>query len=285
MSDEANEVTQALEPCAAGWIVSNSPGTKWRTWEGGMPDWTDDREKATRYARRIDAEHVHTEDEDSWRIEPYVIDPRTAASQASAGEWVQKPRPYPHAQRGDGLKYQETLGFEGGSITIRTTNNGDKDGTGWFCFGEDGQRLEYDEEWGNYFHIVDVPNSELIAIRDKLNEIFPLTTPVEASQPVGDAGEGLAAIAAERTRQIEVEGWSTEHDDEHADCQMAGAAACYAMSAIPHWAKHEAIRLLWPWSKDWWKPRSHRENLVRAGALIVAEIDRIDRAALNEGAA
>lgn len=192
MSDEANEVTQALEPCAAGWIVSNSPGTKWRTWEGGMPDWTDDREKATRYARRIDAEHVHTEDEDSWRIEPYVIDPRTAASQASAGEWVQKPRPYPHAQRGDGLKYQETLGFEGGSITIRTTNNGDKDGTGWFCFGEDGQRLEYDEEWGNYFHIVDVPNSELIAIRDKLNEIFPLTTPVEASQPVGDAGEAMS---------------------------------------------------------------------------------------------
>lgn len=93
----------------------------------------------------------------------------------------------------------------------------------------------------------------------------------------GDAGEGLAAIAAERKRQIEVEGWSTEHDDEHADCQMAGAAACYAMSAIPHWAKHEAIRLLWPWSKDWWKPRSHRENLVRAGALIAAEIERIDR--------
>lgn len=134
---------------------------------------------------------------------------------------------------------------------------------------------------------MDTPADETLAnvLRRGRAALATLTTPVEASQPVGDAGEGLAAIAAERTRQIEVEGWSTEHDDEHADCQMAGAAACYAMSAIPHWAKHEAIRLLWPWSKDWWKPRSHRENLVRAGALIVAEIDRIDRAALNEGAA
>ncbi len=115
-----------------------------------------------------------------------------------------------------------------------------------------------------------------IAIVEQAAKVRAALTPSALS---GDAGEGLAAIASERTRQIEVEGWSPEHDDEHADCQMAGAAACYAMSAIPHWAKHEAIRLLWPWSKDWWKPRSHRENLVRAGALIVAEIDRIDRAA------
>lgn len=55
----------------AGWIVSNANGDRWRTWEGGFSAWTDDREKATRYARREDAEAVHAEDEDAWRIEPY----------------------------------------------------------------------------------------------------------------------------------------------------------------------------------------------------------------------
>lgn len=55
----------------AGWIVSNANGDRWRTWEGGFSAWTDDREKATRYARLEDAEAVHAEDEDAWRIEPY----------------------------------------------------------------------------------------------------------------------------------------------------------------------------------------------------------------------
>lgn len=169
MSDEVNEVTQAdIDAVADIFEAMRQKPAAWAVRSAGL------------------CGTIH------WDVAKVVARLRTAASQASAGEWVQKPRPYPHAQRGDGLKYQETLGFEGGSITIRTTNNGDKDGTGWFCFGEDGQRLEYDEEWGNYFHIVDVPNSELIAIRDKLNEIFPLTTPVEASQPVGDAGEAMS---------------------------------------------------------------------------------------------
>jgi hypothetical protein len=54
-----------------GWIVSNGAGTKWRTWESGLSGWTEDREKATRYARREDAEAVHAEDDDAWRVEPY----------------------------------------------------------------------------------------------------------------------------------------------------------------------------------------------------------------------
>lgn len=56
----------------AGWIVGNSGGTKWRCWGSVGPDWTDDRDKATRYARRIDAERVHAEDDDAWRVVPYA---------------------------------------------------------------------------------------------------------------------------------------------------------------------------------------------------------------------
>ena len=61
-------------PPEIGWIVADSKGTSFRTWEDGMPIWTDDRTKATRYARRIDAENVHREDEDAWLILPYFED-------------------------------------------------------------------------------------------------------------------------------------------------------------------------------------------------------------------
>lgn len=96
----------------------------------------------------------------------------------------------------------------------------------------------------------------------------------------------LDDIAAERRRQVEVEGWTPEHDDAHSDGQMATAAACYAISA------HNVIRYKritmpswWPWDSKWWKPSTTRRDLVKAGALIAAEIERIDRAAQKGGAA
>lgn len=42
---------------------------------------------------------------------------------------------------------------------------------------------------------------------------------------------------------------------------------------------YEGIPRLWAWHSRWWKPKDRRCNLVRAGALIVAEIERLDRAA------
>jgi len=95
----------------------------------------------------------------------------------------------------------------------------------------------------------------------------------------------LNAIAIERQRQIEVEGWSSGHDDEHDDYQMARAAACYALNAGRHHTDEDffdsvssvAISHSWPWDRSWWKPKDRRSDLVRAGALIVAEIERLDR--------
>lgn len=91
---------------------------------------------------------------------------------------------------------------------------------------------------------------------------------------------GVAAIAAERRRQIEVEGWTPEHDDEHGVGELARAAACYA---DPQNIDRESVPPKWPWDATWWKPRDARSNLVRAGALIAAEIDRLDRQALDAG--
>jgi hypothetical protein len=89
----------------------------------------------------------------------------------------------------------------------------------------------------------------------------------------------LDDIAAERRRQIEAEGWTLEHDDAAQDGQLAGAAACYALTNVNHWARDQAVNTFWPWSRGWWKPRDARADLIRAAALLVAEIERLDRAA------
>jgi len=94
-------------------------------------------------------------------------------------------------------------------------------------------------------------------------------------------------IAAERARQLAEEGWTLEHDDGHDNGELADAAACYAATTRAFKAEQLAGRGyseftsysdLWPWEDKWWKPKGRRRNLVRAGALIVAEIERLDRA-------
>ena len=79
-------------------------------------------------------------------------------------------------------------------------------------------------------------------------------------------------VAAERRRQIEAEGWTPEHDDEHANGELALAATCYAA-----WGEGDPMPMRWPWAADWWKPKDERRNLVRAAALLLAEIERLDR--------
>lgn len=97
-------------------------------------------------------------------------------------------------------------------------------------------------------------------------------------------------ILDERIRQVMTEGWTRHHDDAHTDGSMAAAAACYAMPKISDAAwteRYDAtggrthrVPLLWPrsWRSVWWKPKDRRRDLVRAAALIVAEIERLDRA-------
>lgn len=89
--------------------------------------------------------------------------------------------------------------------------------------------------------------------------------------------DALALIAAERRRQISVEGWTPEHDDEHDDGSLAQAAVCYASARRTTTGKSQ---LFWPWNNAWWKPTPNDRvrELVKAGALIVAEIERMQRA-------
>ncbi|HAI4396475.1 TPA: ead/Ea22-like family protein [Escherichia coli] len=83
-------------------------------------------------------------------------------------------------------------------------------------------------------------------------------------------------VVAERQRQQSVEGWTPEHDNAYQNSELADAAACYAIHAHNQGFSTPAH---WPWSPDWWKQSGARCDLVKAGALILAEIERIDRAA------
>ena len=89
--------------------------------------------------------------------------------------------------------------------------------------------------------------------------------------------QAVLDVAAERRRQIEAEGWTPEHDDEHSVGELAKAAACYALVSAGF--NPDATITVWPWHRLWWKPSDKRRNLVKAGALILAEIERLDRMA------
>jgi len=99
--------------------------------------------------------------------------------------------------------------------------------------------------------------------------------PADAGKVEGEQSAAARDVLAERRRQVEAEGWTPEHDDQHSNGEMARAASCYITNKE---RRHlPTVPLKWPWSDAWWKPDGYRRNLVKAGALILAEIERLDR--------
>jgi hypothetical protein len=136
---------------------------------------------------------------------------------------------------------------------------------------------------------------------------------------------GVELIADERRRQVEVKGWTATHDDVHEGCELARAAVCYAapvrvyefgepddiygMAGSCNDRIHTYIQLRdpWPWDEgDGCNDKRERYDddrgagivdnvtlslqrrirmLVIAGALIAAEIDRLQRTARREAEA
>lgn len=94
---------------------------------------------------------------------------------------------------------------------------------------------------------------------------------------------GIELIADERHRQIAKEGFSQQHDEEHDAGELSAAGAAYALNAscvlYPlNGTPLEDTPIMWPWEPSWWKPKDPLADLVRAGALIAAEIDKLLRA-------
>ncbi|MCO3767450.1 hypothetical protein FA125_27100 [Pseudomonas aeruginosa] len=102
----------------------------------------------------------------------------------------------------------------------------------------------------------------------------------------GQVPQAWLDVQAERLRQVEAEGWMPEHDDAHSHGQMARAAACYALagsSAPNDGTAALLVSLAWPWDEQWWKPSTARRDMVKACALGLAEIERLDRVAASQG--
>lgn len=112
---------------------------------------------------------------------------------------------------------------------------------------------------------------------DAVNSIGEIYRQMLAAAPGKKVPKAWLDVQAERRRQITAEGWTPEHDDKHNGGELADAAACYALWAgginPGNW------REFWPWAPEWLKHSEPRRMLVKAGALILAEIERLDRAA------
>lgn len=94
-----------------------------------------------------------------------------------------------------------------------------------------------------------------------------------AAAPGKSVPQAWLDVLAERRRQITAEGWTPEHDDLYCAAELPRAAAAYILSGA-----NDEAPAIWPFLAKWWKPRDARANYVRAGALILAEIERLDRA-------
>jgi hypothetical protein len=119
-----------------------------------------------------------------------------------------------------------------------------------------------------------------------------IPTPEEKSLHTSQSypSPGIQAIAIERQRQLTEKGWTAKHDDAHNNAELAYAGACYANAgaAVGRGIDIKDIKCLyidgmdsimhWPWDEDSFNPSNDPiTNLVKAGALIAAELDRLIR--------
>ncbi|WP_300747472.1 hypothetical protein [Pseudomonas sp.] len=139
---------------------------------------------------------------------------------------------------------------------------------------------EYQLVWAMIEHRMagkPVPDFNLWRRADALQALL---TAADERADLLSSGSALGDVHLERLRQIDVENRSPVDDDDYSLGQLAYAAAGYAQGSVPAQQVQDCLRpSYWPWHPRWWKPGSPRRMLVKAGALILAEIERIDRLA------
>lgn len=165
-----------------------------------------------------------------------------------------------------------------------------------------GDRVEFrhaTEDW-RIDHFIKAPNGWFARITKQgsgevdniwLDHLKHWVTPPTKKRPDYDfiqapADSGTGMIGYERLRQFKEEGFDDKHDDTpEAEGSLLMAALCYAKEGSTDWSGTQLYepRTGWPWDRKWWKPRDRITNLVKAGALIAAEIDRLIRKKKREG--
>lgn len=128
---------------------------------------------------------------------------------------------------------------------------------------------------------VAMPNRD-VAAQIALAALIAAHTIIAKEQEEFDLTPFERRVLAERRRQQTVEGWTPEHDDKHRKGEMARAGACYALASCGF---SETAMKYWPmsWATRWLKSTTPTRDLEKAGALILAEGERIERAAAKGG--
>lgn len=110
-------------------------------------------------------------------------------------------------------------------------------------------------------------NSPVEIVGALVEEAVPATPAAQDS--VKDAERD---VITERRRQQSMKRWTAEHDDKYTFRELIRAAVCYLLCG-----HSTSAPITWPWAEKWWRPTTRRQNCVKAAALLIAEIERIDR--------
>lgn len=133
------------------------------------------------------------------------------------------------------------------------------------------ERIQMDNLIPGVRHFMEMRPADVIWLLDQL----------DAAQKDAARWNDLSPAAhdmlAERQRQISTEGWAPEHDDKYKPGELLMAADSYISWNCGEY-EPGSVPINWPWKLEWFKPTTERRNLEKAGALILAEMDRIDRA-------
>lgn len=126
---------------------------------------------------------------------------------------------------------------------------------------------------------------QLAGVRDETltDQIKETRALLETQRPTWSVG--VRDLLTERRRQAREEGYTPERDDTYTRGQLAEAASAYAFWAAPQGNNPDAHvdylkpkpPKIWPWGPEQWKPANQRLMLIKAGALILAELERLDR--------
>lgn len=91
-------------------------------------------------------------------------------------------------------------------------------------------------------------------------------------KPKLNRAQAVEDVLAERERQKSVEGFTELRDDEQERGQLRDAAVCIALGV------YASLEFAWPFLDRSFERKSYRRDLVRATAVLIAEIERLDRA-------
>lgn len=125
----------------------------------------------------------------------------------------------------------------------------------------------YDSVVNNHSSTSLITNADILALIQDWRAMRKYIAELQAQS----VNKAVNDVLAERQRQIDVKGWTPEHDDTYVRGELAAAAICYI--------EPSEADIYWPadWHDGSFRPSNEHRNLVKATALLLAELERLDR--------